>query len=187
MKAEVEEAEAEVEAKVETAAKAEVEAELQTAAIAALEASVQTLQSVMGVNKSALAAVLEQLADLWAPRVRALAAQLLLLACERETLRTAAAAATNCFQQMGVDHIDVCALAADMAVEPAQVVSQADAVISRQNAGWHVPFVSLAELEQEVEVVQRSITPQLQDRCRWECIFIKAYPDIKRAFPTRFI
>lgn len=170
MEAEVETAaKAETEAEMERAAGVETAADVETTAVAARQARVhlhvQTLETVMSVNKSTLTAVLEQLADLWATCVRTLAAQLLLLACERETLRTAA---TNCFQQIGVDHTGVDALAAGMAVEPKQVVAQADAVISRQNVGGQAAFVSVAELEQEVEVVQRSITAQLQARCRWE-------------------
>lgn len=162
-----------------------LEAEVETAPLQArvlsLEADVAKLKADSAAIMAANAAIMAANADLWAPRVRNLAAQLLLLACGRETLRTTE---TDYFRQLGVQHESVCALATDMAVAPAQVVTHADGVIACHNAQIH--FGDLAQLEQEVQEVQRNITPQLEACCRWECKFINAYSCIKERFPTRF-
>eukprot|EP00955_Chlamydomonas_euryale_P033433 347712-Chlamydomonas_euryale.AAC.2 len=86
---------------------------------------------------------------------------------------------------MGVENEGVRALATNMALEPAHVVKNADDVISWRNGEIH--FGNLADLEQEVEDVQRNMTLQLQALCYRECKFIKAYPDIKKTFPSRFV
>ena len=116
------------------------------------------------------------------PRVRNTAAQVLLHACGHQSFRQTSA---DWFTVgLGAAHAGVQALASSMSEPSQDVVQQADAVIMRCNAQMHSS--SLEALEEEVEAVQRCITPALEQMCAWECKLLKAYPDIKRAFPGRF-
>ena len=45
---------------------------------------------------------------------------------------------------------------------------------------------SYADLDKEVAVVKRCITPRLQNMCQWECCFLMSYRDINHALPNRF-
>ena len=117
-------------------------------------------------------------ARFWEPRVRSLAAQLLLLACNQQHL-----CKSECddFRKMGVDNAAVLHLAQAMGATAQQVVANADAVMSHQ---IHPP--TLADLEQEVAKVRSILFPELEQLCSWECRLIRAYEDIKRAFPLSF-
>lgn len=114
----------------------------------------------------------------WEPRVRSLAAQLLLLACNQQQ-----SCKSDCdrFRKMGVDNAAVLHLAQAMGVTAQQAVTNADAVMSHQFAPYN-----LADLEQEVAKVRSVLFPELQQLCPWECRLIQAYEDIKHAFPFSF-
>mgnify|MGYP001807656092 CR=1 FL=1 len=71
--------------------------------------------------------------------------------------------------------------------KPAQSVAcAADGALNTRNEFTHPG--SVAAMDQEVSEMMELITPELEDKCPEECMFLTAYTyeDIKNAFPHRF-
>ncbi|EFJ41537.1 hypothetical protein VOLCADRAFT_98566 [Volvox carteri f. nagariensis] len=118
----------------------------------------------------------------WQPRLRNLATQILLHACGNQEFRTTSSdyfAKLAEARDSGLQQV-----AAGMHMKLAQVATEADNVLTRQNL--HVHSSSLEMLEAEVDAVRKCITIELEQSCPQECRFVHAYEVIKGAFPVHF-
>lgn len=125
----------------------------------------------------------QSMATAHAPRLRNIAAQILLHAAGQADFR-GEAAECDYYRQLGASHSGVCTISEALRVQPRRFIEQADAVIERRNALIHP--VTLAVLDEEVAELTRVISPALQQLCRWECDVLLHYDEFKAAFPARF-
>ena len=159
-------------------------AEVETPVLQTLVAKVQSQEHDFKRVWQELEQLKAREVDAWTPRLRNVATQILLHACGQQNFRHKPST-SSFFRDLGEEHAGVRELATSMLVAPRQLVAQADAVISRRNRQVHPGFV--ADLDEEVEMVQRSITPALMQACNWECKIVMAYADVKRVFADRFL
>lgn len=156
-----------------------LEAEVETVET---ESSTQRLQQAVEELLAWKAASQAREAIAWTPRLRNLAAQILLYVCEKQALGVRTEA--SYFQRLGLASEKVRGLADAMVTTPELIVRQADGVLTRRNQEVHP--VSLEALDAEVASVQSVITPDMEKACRWECMVVKSYAAIKEAFPSQF-
>ncbi|KAG2424698.1 hypothetical protein HXX76_014274 [Chlamydomonas incerta] len=134
----------------------------------------------------------------WQPRLRDLAAQILLHACGgRQEVVLARPAGCGCFAEMAAaendDSLRLQRVATCLGMELAQLGEAADAVLQMGRSGTHAHTAAggvasrlLVSLEAEVHAVRSCITPALEQACPQECRIVRGYEVIKAAFPARF-
>eukprot|EP00878_Enallax_costatus_P010865 GHUV01011345.1.p1 GENE.GHUV01011345.1~~GHUV01011345.1.p1 ORF type:complete len:232 (+),score=69.05 GHUV01011345.1:178-873(+) len=115
------------------------------------------------------------------PRIRNVCAQLLRVATGTETLHSSK---STRFRSLGAGDPRIIQLAERMAVDPSQLVKQADAVIDRRNQGADAG--SVEELVTDIQKVVGLITPAHEQLYRWECAFLKNYQEVIGAFEDHF-
>jgi hypothetical protein len=155
--------------------------------VAALSGTMLEVLQEMQRGNARLAARLDaveqgQAADRVA-RLRNCVAQMLLHACGEQTFRTSRCDYFGRMSAAQDPQLQQLAQSMGMATT-AEVARQADGVITRRNQ--HIHPGSKEALDSEVSALQGLITPALEQMCPQECRFLRAYGDVKGAFPTRF-